>query len=457
MKVVKIDGDEGFVESGGLKKRANFSLMRNVKPGDYILLGSSFYEILSVGGPTTLTLVQTYRGTTLSAVTYVAQSMNNGICLQSFIAASSTTTGIALTSTRLSAIRNIVIDSCLGSILMTDCGTIECDNLICRNTTGSHNIDILDSYSTMLVGCIATNALGFGIQIRGNSRGQILNSCLVDGNSSIGINIAGTASKIVCNDCIIVYNGSLGINVAATAGSVVIDGCTVSNNTTVGIDFDGTNNAVTNCIITSNGTTGIFAGDDGVINGNQVNNNGSVGIDVTTDTNVSVVGNRIQLNGSHGITAPSGTITNTIINHNFIAQNTGFGINCVVGTGYNISGNNIVLNTSGGIFGAAAIGADSTIAHNVLNVNGGADQLLWRGDNSTITGNRIVGDTGDIAINVTADNVVISSNRVDTAGTGTGISIGAGSDNCIVAANNYRNNGTSLSDSGTGTIIVGNT
>ena len=42
MKVIKIDGDEGLVESGGLKKRANFSLMKSVKPGDYILLHAGF-------------------------------------------------------------------------------------------------------------------------------------------------------------------------------------------------------------------------------------------------------------------------------------------------------------------------------------------------------------------------------------------------------------------------------
>ena len=42
MKVVKIDGDEGVVESGGLKKKANFSLMKNVRPGDYILLHAGF-------------------------------------------------------------------------------------------------------------------------------------------------------------------------------------------------------------------------------------------------------------------------------------------------------------------------------------------------------------------------------------------------------------------------------
>ena len=42
MKVVKIDGDEGIVESGGLRKKANFSLMKSARPGDYILLHAGF-------------------------------------------------------------------------------------------------------------------------------------------------------------------------------------------------------------------------------------------------------------------------------------------------------------------------------------------------------------------------------------------------------------------------------
>ena len=42
MKVIKIDGDEGIVESGGLRKKANFSLMKSAKPGDYILMHAGF-------------------------------------------------------------------------------------------------------------------------------------------------------------------------------------------------------------------------------------------------------------------------------------------------------------------------------------------------------------------------------------------------------------------------------
>ncbi len=42
MKVSKIDGDEGLVEAGGLKRKANFALLKNVKVGDYILMHAGF-------------------------------------------------------------------------------------------------------------------------------------------------------------------------------------------------------------------------------------------------------------------------------------------------------------------------------------------------------------------------------------------------------------------------------
>jgi hydrogenase expression/formation protein HypC len=42
MKVVRIDGNEGTVEAGGLKRRANFTLMKGVKTGDYVLLHAGF-------------------------------------------------------------------------------------------------------------------------------------------------------------------------------------------------------------------------------------------------------------------------------------------------------------------------------------------------------------------------------------------------------------------------------
>ena len=42
MKVVGIHGDECFVETGGLKRKANLALLKDVKRGDYIILHAGF-------------------------------------------------------------------------------------------------------------------------------------------------------------------------------------------------------------------------------------------------------------------------------------------------------------------------------------------------------------------------------------------------------------------------------
>ncbi len=42
MKIVEVKGDEGFVESSGLKRKANFSLIKSPKIGEYVLLHAGF-------------------------------------------------------------------------------------------------------------------------------------------------------------------------------------------------------------------------------------------------------------------------------------------------------------------------------------------------------------------------------------------------------------------------------
>lgn len=42
MRVVKIDGDEGTVGAGGLKRSARFSFLKNAKVGDYVLVHAGF-------------------------------------------------------------------------------------------------------------------------------------------------------------------------------------------------------------------------------------------------------------------------------------------------------------------------------------------------------------------------------------------------------------------------------
>lgn len=42
MKIVSINGDEGLVESGGLRRKANFSFVKHPIIGEYVLLHAGF-------------------------------------------------------------------------------------------------------------------------------------------------------------------------------------------------------------------------------------------------------------------------------------------------------------------------------------------------------------------------------------------------------------------------------
>jgi len=42
MKLISRDGDSGVVSSGGLRRSANLSLMKDVRIGDYLLIHAGF-------------------------------------------------------------------------------------------------------------------------------------------------------------------------------------------------------------------------------------------------------------------------------------------------------------------------------------------------------------------------------------------------------------------------------
>jgi len=42
MKIVRLDGQEGEVEAGHLRRRANFSLLKEVRMGEYVLVHAGF-------------------------------------------------------------------------------------------------------------------------------------------------------------------------------------------------------------------------------------------------------------------------------------------------------------------------------------------------------------------------------------------------------------------------------
>ena len=42
LKLVEIENDMGTIESGGIKRKVNLSLVENPKPGDYVVVHAGF-------------------------------------------------------------------------------------------------------------------------------------------------------------------------------------------------------------------------------------------------------------------------------------------------------------------------------------------------------------------------------------------------------------------------------
>ena len=42
MKIIKIDGDTAIVKAGGLERKANMSLLKSAKVGEYVLVHAGF-------------------------------------------------------------------------------------------------------------------------------------------------------------------------------------------------------------------------------------------------------------------------------------------------------------------------------------------------------------------------------------------------------------------------------
>ena len=42
MRIIKIDGAKGIVEAAGIRRKADFQMLSNIKVGDYVMLHAGF-------------------------------------------------------------------------------------------------------------------------------------------------------------------------------------------------------------------------------------------------------------------------------------------------------------------------------------------------------------------------------------------------------------------------------
>jgi len=203
---------------------------------------------------------------------------------------------------------------------------------------------------------------------------------------------------------------------------VTVDGSVISG--TIGLRFDGNDGLLDSLVVQNFPHWGVWvtgAGveiTDNVIDGNGTVNNGGGIIAQTAGPGLTVTGNTISNNTTHGIDSWS---DNAVVSDNTFDNNGAWGVNLTV------------QNPA----------ATLTVQNNVVTGSGVFGMLILDGASPTITGNTI-DDTHFLGMSVAADGAIVSGNTVTNSGADvdstTGVGINLRGDNITVTNNVASNN-----------------
>ncbi len=451
---VKIDGSGGVKETTGTISITNNTnsvtgsgtTFTNLTVGDYLLLDQNFYQIATITDATNLTLTENYKGNPILDLDYVAQAMHTAINLSNLIIIGSTVSGLYLRAVRSTIISYVgVMNNNIG-VEIVDSAANAMSTVNCYNNT-SHGMCFDNSYSIGLINGESYNNGGNGYHVMGNSNNIVFNGVLANNNNGTGITITGNSTNILINDCTVKRNNGTAIITEVNTGTAVIDGSLMSYNGSDGVYFSGSDNIISNCIIGYNELRGIHAGTNGTVTGNQVFNNGTIGIDMTGDSNSQISSNNIHDNGSDGIYMNG---DNNGISDNNIRSNGAKGIHINIGKDNDIDGNTIADNTEEGIkmIGACTM---TIVANNRIKNNTVGVDIPSTSDDCTINGNIISGNSSH-GISLGSNECIVSGNRCKGNG-GDGCIILTGATSNLVKTNIFTGNtGANLTDNGTTTV-----
>lgn len=408
---IKIDGSGGTKETAGtISCTHNTSIvtgsgtsLNNLSVGDFILIGTNYYEILTVDSATQVTLKETYVGNSISASTYIAQSMYTGNSISNLIITGSSGTGVYIRALRHGGVKSIAIAKCAPCITIVDCGDLSINEVIPTFSTGI-GFTATDCVSLSLHTVNVFNCSSHGFEVGGTN--IIAESCAAENNDGCGFHVLGGSKFINVNDSVIKFNDSMGLKFESTSICNTVSNTEISNNNGIGLDIQNANNNVNSCFIINNIGIGILGGLENVIEGNTI-------IDNTGD----------------GIKLPSGA-DSCVICDNSLKNNTGIGVN--------------VLSSRSGV-----------CSNNIK--SSGEDGIYIGGIKNKISDNTIE-NSSEIGINISpdGDNCIVSGNISDL-NTGDGFLCATGALNTIITSNNFLGNtGTNYVNYGTSTVSANN-
>lgn len=365
-KSVIVDANGGYQETAGTISITTDTTtitgvgttFNNLAADDYILLGTNYFKIASVTDNTNLTLADTYRGATLSGISYVAQTMYTGIRLHNFIITGSTTTGLHIRGCRHFVIDSVSIKNNSPNVLVEYSGDSAIKHILSETGTGvglkmdncvSMALNVVDIY----------NNTSHGIEVDGDSTSVNLISCDSSNNGGTGICVIGNSRDINLTDCAVKYNKGNGLITASTTHSIMVDSTCIRGNASKGLTVDGGDHTIT---------------------GNIIEENGDIGLELVSGK-CSVVGNIFDSN-TNGIKVTGNCI---LLSNNHCVNNSLAGI-YVVGNDCIVTSNMSTSNTHEGL--KIETGATDTIASlNGFKGNTGTN-LVDNGTTSTVLNNK---------------------------------------------------------------------
>jgi len=356
-----IDGGAPIETSGTISVTSNTNTITgvgtsftNLVSDDFIKLGKSYHEILSIETDTSLTLKSPYKGPTINSDTYKATTLKTG-SLTNISFGYSSSNLITLNKAINVSLTNIGCGMASNSINITDCTQIIINTGVLYNST--NGLVVTDSDKVNLTHLIIKNNSNNGILLT-NSSNIVIDGLNISDSSSDGIKVVTGGDNIQIVDTSIVHNVGNGINTESN-GNSSIQSCTITNNSLNGIITSGTaHHLIGGCVSSDNGSSGFDLSNQCVINGCMSLRN-NTGIDISSVSNCSITGSNISDNTGKGVVFDSSTET-CILSSNHILNNGDIGID-ILGTDNIITSNIIKGNTTNQLVdgGTSTINSDN--------------------------------------------------------------------------------------------------
>jgi len=238
------------------------------------------------------------------------------------------------------------------------------------------------------------------------------------------------------------------ISTSGTCFTIEADDITLDGNGFT-ITGDGTGVGVLTIVSFDRGLRGVFGGRPGgnSTTGNTISGN-SAGIGFNGGVNNSIIGNTVSGNASNEGIFLNGGENNSVIG-NTVTDNGFTGIAINSSDGNSITGNTVSGSTNTGI--AIVSSNNNDVSNNDLSNNVGTGIRLNTSSNNNISGNSISNSNNDGISLFLSNSNSISDNTV--SGSGNGIRLFLPSDNNQIFNNNFIDNTTQASDSGSGNVF----